>query len=181
MNLLKNYKSSLVSIQGIESSPASTDILNIPSNNEQTVLVNTSIQPIEFTWDGITTDVEVIGLPENGIVYQKNYQTKTIVILGTPTADVNFSLKTIGSGTSVHATGSIIIENESTINSQEIHNFTTNEITSKFYTFSGATNINSTNGNATYDEITFTKRLKIESATTISYTTKKKIRINIGF
>lgn len=51
MNLLKNYKSSLVSIQGIESSPASTDILNIPSNNEQTVLVNTSIQPIEFTWD----------------------------------------------------------------------------------------------------------------------------------
>lgn len=103
------------------------------------------------------------------------------MISGTPTADVNFSLKTIGSGTPVHATGSITIEDESTINNSEIHNFTTNGITSKFYTFSGATNINSTDGNATYDELTFTKRLKIESVTTISYTTKKKSELTLVF
>lgn len=181
MSLLRNYKSSLVYVQGIESTPVSTHTLQIPTNNDQTVLPNTAIETMNFVWGGTATDVEVTGLPANGIEFTKNVSTKTLSIFGTPTADMSFTVRTIGTGTSISATGTISIETDETSASIETHNFTTNGITSSFYIFSGAANINSTDGNATYDELTFTKRLKIESATMISYTTKKVSTLTLVF
>ena len=52
----------------------------------------------------------------------------------------------------------------------QIHNFTASVLNSTFYTFASA-NMNSTPGSATYDGLTLTERLKIESATIITYTT----------
>ncbi|STD59044.1 pectate lyase family protein [Empedobacter falsenii] len=181
MSLLKNYKSSLVYVQGIDYTPVSTHTLSIPTNNDQTVKPNTAIEPMNFVWGGTASDLEIVGLPANGIDFTKDISTKTLSIFGTPTSDTSFTVKTIGTGTPISATGTITIDTDETSASVETHNFTINGLSSKFYTFSGTANINSTDGTATYDELTFTKRLKIESATVISYTTKKKSTLTLVF
>jgi hypothetical protein len=90
-----------------------------------------------FTWGGTATDATVTGLPASGISFVKNTTAKTITVSGTPTADLDFTVTTVGSaGTPVSGTGSISITPTGT-NPQgnEIHNFTTSNLTSSFYTF----------------------------------------------
>jgi len=125
-----------------------------------------------FTWGGTATDATVTGLPASGITFVKNTTAKTITVSGTPTADVSFSVTTIGtSGDPVSGSGSITISDEpGEPAGDQIHNFTESRLVSNFYTFTSA-NMNSTNGSASYDGLTLTARLKIESATSIAYTT----------
>lgn len=135
-----------------------------------------------FTWGGTATDVSVSGLPSAGISFVKNTTNKTVTISGTPTANVNFTITTIGtSGTSVSGTGSITVTTTGT-NPQgnEVHNFTTSALSSSFYTFTSA-NMNSTEGSASYDGLSLTKRLKIESSTTISYSTSAASSLTLVF
>ncbi|MDH6254083.1 pectate lyase [Chryseobacterium sp. H1D6B] len=179
--LLQNYTSSLVFVQGISSAPASSQALNIPSNNDQTVTTGNAITPMIFTWSGTATDAVITGLPASGISFVKNTAAKTITISGTPTADVDFTVTTTGtSGTAVSGTGSISVTSSTIPQGNEIHNFTASGLSSSFYTFTSG-NLNSTDGTASYDGISLTKRLKIESATAISYTTPQTSTLTLVF
>ena len=170
MTLLTSYNSQLVSVQGITSTGGSTQTLNIPNNNDQIVLAGSAISPMVFTWGGTATDVTVTNLTVSGIIFVKDIPNKTLTISGTPNADVSFTVSTIGSsGTPISGTGSITVTDGSNLGN-EIHNFTTSVLNSTFYTFTAA-NMNSNAGSTTYDGLTLTARLKIESATNISYTT----------
>ncbi|KQT31505.1 pectate lyase [Chryseobacterium sp. Leaf405] len=183
MAILQNYASSLVYVQGITSAPASSQTLTIPSNNDQTVTVGTAITPMVFTWAGTATDATVTGLPASGISFVKNTSAKTITISGIPTADLDFTITTSGSaGTAVSGTGSITVTPGTGTNptGNEIHNFSVSNLTSSFYTFTSA-NINSTDGTATYDGLTLTKRLKLESATGITYNTTATSSLTLVF
>jgi len=182
MALLQGYTPTLVFVQGETSAPVNSQTLLIASNNDQNVTAGSAIQPMIFTWGGTATDATVTGLPASGISFVKNAVNKTITVSGTPTADVDFTVTTVGSsGTAVSGTGSIAVTSTGT-NPQgnEVHNFTASNLSSAFYSFTSA-NINSTDGSANYDGLTLTKRLKIESATAISYNTTVPSSLTLVF
>lgn len=176
---LNSYTSGLVYVQGETPVIISSQSLATPNNNDQTVASNTAIADMIFTWGGTATDASVTGLPASGITFVKDTTAKTITVSGTPTADVSFSVTTSGpTGTPVTGSGTISISELPAGN--QIHNFTASGLTSSFYTFTSA-NMNSTAGSATYDGLTLTARLKIESATNISYTTPAVSTLTLVF
>lgn len=179
---LNSYTSGLVAVQGEAPTGVSTQTLAIPNNNDQTVANNAPISNMVFTWGGTATDATVTGLPASGIVFVKNTTAKTVTVSGTPTADVSFSVTTVGaSGTPVSGSGTITVSDEpGEPAGNQIHNFTVSGLTSTFYTFTSA-NMNSTAGSATYDGLALTARLKIESATNISYTTPAVSTLTLVF
>ena len=165
---LTSYTTGLLYIQGETPVVVNTQTLTSTDNNDQTIANGGAITNIVFTWGGDATDASVTGLPVAGINFVKNSINKTITISGTPTADVSFSVITSGtSGTPVTGLGNIAIVSGTP--NDEIHNFTISGKNSTFYAITG--NMNSTAGSATYDGLTLTARLKMESATTIVYTT----------
>lgn len=180
-NLLLNYQTQMVYVQGETPVVVSSQTLLVPANNDQTVATGTAIANIVYTWGGTATDATVTGLPANGITFVKNVTAKTITVSGTPTADVSFTVNTSGpTGTSVEGTGNISIDDTPPSTGDLIHNFTATGLTSNFYTFTSA-NMNSTAGNTTYDGLTLTARLKIESATQIAYTTTQVSSLTLVF
>ncbi|MCR5862086.1 T9SS type A sorting domain-containing protein [Flavobacterium sp. J372] len=178
MALLTSYTSGLVSIQG-EGATGSSQTLAIPANNEQTVAPGNAIANMVFTWGGTATDVNVTGLPASGINFTKDMTAKTVTVSGTPTADVSFTVTTTGAtGTPVSGTGIVTLGTQPT--GDQIHNFTASGLNSTFYSFTSA-NMNSTPGNTTYDGLTLTARLKIETATVIKYTTPAVSTLTLVF
>lgn len=159
-------------------SAANGQTLSSTSNNNQTVASGTAISAIVFTWGGSATDATVTGLPASGIIFVKNTSAKTITISGTPTATVSYSIATVGTGTAATGAGTITVTT-SNPNTNEIHNFTTSGKTSSFYTITG--NMNSTPGSVTYNGLTLTERLKIESSTTVTYTTTSASTLTLVF
>ncbi|MEZ0180942.1 T9SS type A sorting domain-containing protein [Flavobacterium oncorhynchi] len=148
--------------------PAGTQTLTSTNNNSQTVNSGTAINAIVFTWGGTATDAAVTGLPASGISFAKNTTAKTITISGTPTATLSYSITTVGTGNTVTNSGTITVTT-STPSGDEIHNFTASGKTSSFYTITG--NLSTTKGTVTYNNLTLTQCLKIESSTNISFTT----------
>jgi len=159
-------------------SATSGQTLASTANNNQTVASGTAIASIVFTWGGSATDATVTGLPASGISFVKNISAKTITITGTPTATVSYSIATVGTGTAATGSGTITVTTNNPGNNQ-IHNFTTSGKTSSFYTITG--NMNSTPGSVTYNGLTLTERLKIESSTTITYTTTSASTLTLVF
>ena len=168
---LTNYTTGLVFVQGETPAIPNTQTLTSTSNTNQTITIGSAISNIIYTWGGDATDANIPELTEltvAGISAVKNVSTKTITISGTPTTDVSFSVVTNGtSGTPVTLTGSIVVG--SATPSDEIHNFTASGSSSTFYTISG--NLSTTKGTVTYDGLTLTQCLKMETATTITFTT----------
>jgi hypothetical protein len=159
--------------------PAGTQTLTSNGNNSQTVSSGTAIASIVFTWGGNATDAAVTGLPASGLSFVKNTTSKTITITGTPTANVSYTVTTSGTaGTPVTASGTITVTTGSGSGS-ELHNFTTSGKTSSFYSITG--NMNSTPGSVTYNGLNLTERLKIESSTTINYTTTNASTLTLVF
>ncbi|MBO9583167.1 MAG: T9SS type A sorting domain-containing protein [Flavobacterium sp.] len=157
---------------------AGNQTLTSTGNNSQTVSSGTAIASIVFTWGGDATDATVTGLPASGLSFVKNTTAKTITITGTPTANVSYSVTTSGSaGSPATASGTITVTTSSS--GSEIHNFTTSGKTSAFYTITG--NMNSTPGSVTYNGLTLTERLKIESSTSITYTTTSASTLTLVF
>ncbi|WNM17754.1 pectate lyase family protein [Flavobacterium capsici] len=176
--LLNNYSSGIVSIQGDAPSTTSSQTLIIPNNNDQTVLSG-AMTDMVFTWGGTATDVTVTGLPSNGIDFVKDMTARTVTVSGTPTGDVTFTVTTSGpTGTPVSGSGTIATTNVP--NGDEIHNFTLQTLNSTFYTFTSC-NMNSTAGSTTYDGLTLTARMKVESATNVSYTTPDVSTLTLVF
>ncbi|MFD0989223.1 T9SS type A sorting domain-containing protein [Mariniflexile jejuense] len=175
---LTSYSTNLVCVQGINEPPSSQTLVLTSGSNEQTVTEGNAITNIVYTWGGDATDVAVTGIPASGISFIKDMPSKTVTISGTPTADVSYTIATSGSsGTPVSQSGNITVGTTST--GDLIHNFTISEKTSTFYTISG--NMNSTNGTQNYDGLTLTRRLKIESATSITYTTTAVSSLTLVF
>ncbi|KOP38728.1 T9SS C-terminal target domain-containing protein [Flavobacterium sp. WLB] len=156
---------------------AGTQTLTSTNNNSQTVTSGTAINSIVFTWGGTATDATVNGLPASGLTFVKNTSAKTITISGTPTATVSYSITTTGTGTAATGSGTITV-NTGTSGS-EIHNFTTSGKTSTFYAITG--NLSTTKGTVTYNGLTLTQCLKIESSTNISFTTSQASTLTLVF
>ncbi|WP_347051663.1 T9SS type A sorting domain-containing protein, partial [Flavobacterium olei] len=158
---------------------AGNQTLTSSGNNNQTVSNGTAIATIIFTWGGNATDATVTGIPASGLTFVKNTTAKTLTISGTPTANVSYSIATSGTaGTPATASGTITVTTGSTGGS-ELHNFTTSGKTSTFYSING--NMNSTPGSVTYNGITLTERLKIESSTSITYNTTNASTLTLVF
>jgi hypothetical protein len=148
-----------------------------PINNNQTVTCGAAISPIVYAWGGSTTDITVTGLPASGISFVKDATAKTITISGTPTANVSYSISITGTGgtlaTSSGAVTVIIPPGD------EIHNFTSSGGSSPFYSISGT--LSTFKGTVTYDGLTLTQCLKMETATSISYTTRASSTLTLVF
>lgn len=157
---------------------AGTQTLTSTNNNSQTVTSGTAINSIVFTWGGTATDAAVSGLPASGISFVKNTSAKTITITGTPTATVSYSITTTGTGTAATGSGTITVTTGNPAG-DEIHNFTTSGKTSDFYTITG--NLSTTKGTVTYNGLTLTQCLKIESATSITFTTTQASTLTLVF
>src|SRR6218665_447589 len=179
MAALTSYTTGLVAVQGEATTVVSSQTLAIPNNNEQTVASDTPINNMVFTWGGTATDVEVSGLPAFGIFLSKNLAAKTLTVSGTPIEDITFTVTTIGnSGTAVSGSGSITVSDIPA--GGQIHNFTASGLASSFYSFTAA-NMNSNAGLANYEDLILTARLKIESATVITYTTSALSTLTLVF
>ncbi len=157
---------------------AGTQTLTSTNNNSQTVASGTAINSIVFTWGGTAADAAVTGLPASGISFVKNTSAKTITITGTPTATVSYSITTTGTGTAATGSGTITVTSGNPAG-DEIHNFTTSGKTSDFYTITG--NLSTTKGTVTYNGLTLTQCLKIESATSITFTTTQASTLTLVF
>jgi pectate lyase len=183
MTALTTYTTGLVNVQGETPAVVNTQTLTSTANNNQTVASGTAISNIVYTWGGDATDANVPELTElntAGISAVKNIGAKTITISGTPTTDLSFSVVTNGtSGTPVTLTGTITIG--SAIPGDQIHNFTVSGKTSTFYAFGTTQNMHSTPATTTYDGLTLTARLKIESTTNITYTTTAVSTLTLVF
>jgi len=173
-SLLTNYTSNMLYVQGETPVIVNTQTLSSDADSNQTVLAGNAIETITYTWGGDAVDATITGLPASGISFVKNSVAKTITVSGTPTADVpSFSVTTSGTGgTPVTINGSVTIGIAPPPPSgDEIHDFTASGITSTFYTFGATANLSTSKGTITYNNLTLTQALKMETATTITYTT----------
>jgi pectate lyase len=156
----------------------SSQTLTSPSNASQTVTSGNAISSIVYTWGGDATDATVTGLPASGLTFVKDATAKTVTISGTPTATVSYSITTSGTaGTPVNGSGTITVTPSNSGNM--VQNFTTSGKTSTFYTISG--NMNSSPGTVSYAGLTLTQCLKIESATSITFTTTQAGTLTLVF
>lgn len=177
---LTNYSTSLVAVQGESSSSGSSQTLTVTGDVNQTVTSGNAISNIVFTWGGEATDASVTGLPASGIDYIKDAAAKTITISGTPTATVSYTVTTSGqSGTPVSISGTITVTSGSSSSGAMIHNFTTDGKISSFYSITG--NLSTSYGTVTYQGLTLTQCLKMESSTNISFTTTSEATLTLVF
>lgn len=162
-DFITNYTTSVSCVQG-----QSTQTLNVPFNNMQTLPAGTTLNSMVFVWGGTATDVIVNGLPANGLTFTKDMVAKTLTISGNPSASVSFTVTTTGtSGLPVMGDGSVTVGLPA---SHEIHNFSTNAFNSFFYSFVSS-NMDGNIGNVNFEGLSLTARLNMEAATQILYTT----------
>ena len=178
---LSNYTSTMVTVQGEIPTVESSQTLTTDSDINQTVTTETAIEPMIFIWGGDATDATVTGLPASGISFIKNTSTKTITITGTPTASISFSVTTSGTGgTPAKLSGTITLEGTVTPPAgDQVHNFTASDKNSTFYTITG--NLATNKGTVTYNGLTLTQCLKMETATTVTYTTTQPSTLTLVF
>ncbi|MFC4162632.1 T9SS type A sorting domain-containing protein [Epilithonimonas zeae] len=175
---LTNYGTSMVYIQAEGSSQT---LVNTSGNKDQTVATGAAVAPIVFTWGGDATDVTLTGVT-NGLTFTKDTMAKTVTITGTPTQNTSYTVTTVGtSGTSASISGTVTVGTPGNPGSTDgmIHNFTTSGKISTFYAITG--NMNSTDGSQSYDGLTLTKRFKMESSTSIKYTTTAESTLTLVF
>jgi pectate lyase len=174
---ITNYATKMVFVQG-ETTTTNSQTLTTSTDNNQTVASGIAIVPMVFTWGGDATDASVTGLPASGISFVKDATAKTITITGTPTATVSYTITTSGTaGTPVTGTGTITLAGSTT--GDMVQNFTTSGKTSTFYTITG--NMNSSPGTVSYNGLTLTQCLKMESSTSITFTTTASGTLTLVF
>ncbi|GGF01290.1 T9SS type A sorting domain-containing protein [Flavobacterium limi] len=161
--------------------PSSQVLTSTSNNNSQTITLGAAIAPIVLTWSGDALDAEAGTLPA-GLNVVKDVIAKTITISGTPTAtgSVTFTVMTSGNvGTPVAVSGTITVNAVSV--GDQIHNFTaTYTLVNNFYTITG--NLSDSKGTVSYNGLTLTKGLKIESsAGVVSYTTTQESTLTLVF
>ncbi|NLJ19838.1 MAG: T9SS type A sorting domain-containing protein [Bacteroidales bacterium] len=179
-SVLTNYETTLVFVQGESTFSGSSQTLTVTGDVNQIVTLGNAISNIIFTWGGDATDATVSGLPASGISFVKDATAKTITISGTPTATVSYIVTTSGTaGTPVSISGVITVNNGSGSTGAMIHNFTTDGKNSTFYSITG--NLSTSYGTVTYQGLTLTQCLKMESSTNISFTTTSVATLTLVF
>lgn len=180
-NSLTNYTTSLVNVQGETPVVANSQTLTTTDNNDQTVASGDAISDIVFTWGGDATNAtipESDALTAAGITISKNTTAKTITLSGIPTTDVSFSVVTSGtSGTPETLPGNITVLASGTVPSDQIHNFTTSGSDSTFYTIIGS--LSTSKGTVNYEGLTLTQCLKMETTTSITFTTTQACTLTL--
>ena len=165
---LSNYSTAMVYVQG-ESVPSSQTLTVTTGNASQDIIEGNPIDTIVFMWGGDATDATISGLPASGLSFVKDETSKTITITGVPTANVSYSVTTIGAvGTPVSESGTITVTPPGSA-SDETHNFTESGTTSTFFTITGS--LSTSKGTAHYNGLILTQCLKMESSTSITFTT----------
>ncbi|HOV72075.1 MAG TPA: T9SS type A sorting domain-containing protein, partial [Dysgonamonadaceae bacterium] len=179
-SVLTNYETTLVFVQGESTFSGSSQTLTVTGDVKQIVTLGNAISNIIFTWGGDATDATVSGLPASGISFVKDATAKTITISGTPTATVSYIVTTSGTaGTPASISGVITVNNGSGSTGAMIHNFTTDGKNSTFYSITG--NLSTSYGTVTYQGLTLTQCLKMESSTNISFTTTSVATLTLVF
>lgn len=175
---LVGYTTGLLCVQG-ESEPPSSQTLTVTTDNsDQTVQEGNAIDAIVFTWGGDATDANISDLTGSGLSSIKDSPNKTITISGTPTGNVSYSVSTSGTaGTPVIKSGTITVG--IVASGDQIHNFTESGMTSTFYSISG--NLSTSKGDAHYSGLTLTQCLKIESSTSITFSTTEESTLTLVF
>lgn len=141
----------------------------------QTVTSGTAITPVVYTYGGIATGATVSNLPL-GLSSTIDATAQTLTISGTPTATGTYTVTSTGTaGTAVSLTGTITV-NE---NSDMIHNFTSDGIASSYYTITG--NLSTSYGTVSYNGLTLTQCLKMESSTNIAFTSTASGTLTLVF
>lgn len=177
---LTSYTTKMVYIQGESPVVNSMQTLSSTDNKDQTVTSGTAIETILITWGGDATDASVTGLPASGISFVKNTTEKTITINGTPTSNVTYTVTTSGSsGSPVSLTGTITVSSGGSVNPDMIHNFTLSGKNSTFYSITG--NLSTGYGTVSYEGLSLTQCLKMESTTNILFTTTQAGTLTLVF
>jgi pectate lyase len=177
---LSGYKTTLVAIQGEETSTGSSQTLTSTNNISQTVSTGIAIEQIVFTWGGDATDASVTGLPASGLIITKNATAKTITISGTPTANVSYSVTTSGAtGTPATLSGTITVTTGGNTGGDYVHNFTASGKTSTYFSITG--NLSTSYGTVNYAGLTLTQCLKMESSTVVSFTASSAGSLTLVF
>jgi hypothetical protein len=78
------------------------------TNLNQTVIKQTAITPMIFTWGNAATDVTYSSLP-TGLIAVKNSSAKTLTISGTPSVNGTFTVATIGGSPAVSLQASVTL------------------------------------------------------------------------
>jgi beta-xylosidase len=99
------------------------------------------------------------------------YTASTVTSAATATSVVTATSQTSSSATATPTT--------SAVTGTYIHNFTTSGKTSSFYTITG--NLSTSKGTVTYNGLTLTQCLKIESSTSVKFTTTKAMSLTLVF
>src|SRR5574343_569979 len=115
-------------------------------SNNQTICSGDAITPIQYTFGGGATNVNIIGLPA-GVT--SSITGNVVTISGTPTANFSYSINTIGGCGTVTLNGTVAISSNATLSLTSGSNNQTicsgDAITPIQYTFGGgATNVNIT-------------------------------------
>ena len=177
---LTNYTGNLVAVQGETVAVPSSQTLTSSTDNNQSVAPDTAIEPMIFIWGGDATDATVSGLPASGISFVKDAASKTITISGTPTANISFTVTTSGTlGTPATLSGTITVTTGGSTPPDVVHNFTLSGKVSSFFNITG--NLSTGYGTASYDGLTLTQCLKMESSTNISFTTTEASTLTLVF
>lgn len=177
---LMGYKTSLVAIQAEASGQTGSQTLALTSGSSaQTVTAGSAIADIVYTWGGKATGATVTGLTGSGLSAVTNAAAKTVTIAGIPSASVTYTVTTSGTeGTAATATGTITV-GSNTGSGSVIHNFSTDGKTSTFFAIAG--NLSTGYGTVSYNTLTLTQCLKMESSTTISFTTTQSSTLTLVF
>lgn len=128
------------SVEGLISVTNILPTLTSTANKTQTVINDSAITTIIFTWGGGATDVTISGLP-SGLTSVKNTSDKTLTINGTPTDTGTYTVTTVGgTGSTLSINGTITLTYYPTLTTPENVNQTVisgNTISDIVFTWGG--------------------------------------------
>ena len=175
-NAITNYTTTLVSIQG-DTVPDPEVMLSASAGDGQVSLswstnnfTASSFEVFRDTDSDPSGRVSISSISDPNIV---SYNDTTV------TNDITYYYWVVADGT-VESNIDYAIPTEGAVSTgDEIHNFTESGIASTFYSISG--NLSTSKGTVIYNDLTLTQCLKIESSTSISFTTATEGDLTLVF
>ncbi|HPM12482.1 MAG TPA: Ig-like domain-containing protein [Bacteroidales bacterium] len=116
------------------------------TNTNQTVVIQSAITPMVFTWGNAATDVSYTALPA-GLTAIKNTTNKTLTVSGTPATNGSFTVTTIGGNPAVQVQASVTLNQNSVL--ANWYPFQENPISLSFLSYANAS-VNPTQDNSAY-------------------------------
>lgn len=175
-NALTNYTTSLVSIQG-DAVPDPEVVLSASAGDGQVSLswstnnfTASSFEVFRDTDSDPSGRVSISSISDPNII---SYDDTTV------TNDTTYYYWVVADGTVESNIDSATPTEGAVSTGDEIHNFTESGITSAFYSISG--NLSTSKGTVIYNDLTLTQCLKIESSTSISFTTTAEGDLTLVF